>query len=77
MVGATLDQMIMASNELALLPRFSFGKHAKMLITEVPADYLDWITRQAKMDEDVSHAAIAELRRREIDVDKAPPRLAY
>jgi len=62
--GATLEQMMEASNRPALLPRLGFGKHAKTPIAEVPVGYLNWITRQADMDENVRHTVAVELQRR-------------
>lgn len=62
--GATVEQMVEVSSQPALLPRFTFGKHAMKPIAEVESGYLDWIMSQRDMDEDVKHTAFAELQRR-------------
>ena len=52
-----LNGLILCSSRPSLLPRVQFGKHAKKPWAEVPRDYLEWITRQADMDEDVKFTA--------------------
>jgi len=63
MAGATIEHMVEVSNQPALLPKLTFGKHAMKPIEDVPMDYLDWILRQ-DMEEDVLHTAFSELNRR-------------
>jgi hypothetical protein len=62
--GATVEQMVEVSNQPALLPRFTFGKHAMKPIEQIDSGYLDWILCQNDMNEDVRHTAFAELQRR-------------
>lgn len=63
---ATVVQLIAWSGEPALLPRVQFGKHRGEKWETVPADYLQWILRQADMGEDLHHTARhhLELRKR-------------
>lgn len=78
MAGATIEQMVEVSSQPALLPRFTFGKHAMKPIKEVPGDYLDWVLRQ-DMEEDVKHTAFAELQMRrrleQLQSSQAPSRV--
>lgn len=60
----TGKQLVAWSSGPALLPRFTFGKHAMKPIAEVDAGYLDWILKQ-DFDEDVLFTARHELDRRE------------
>lgn len=52
----TVAQMVKISSSPALLPRFGFGKHAGLPLSEVPKDYLVWIVGQ-DFDEDVRFTA--------------------
>jgi len=45
------------STKPVLLKKIRFGKHAGSLFTDVPRDYLRWLTKQASMDRDVVHTA--------------------
>src|SRR5258706_7576403 len=63
MAGATIEHMVGASNQPALLPKLTCGKHAMKPIDDVPMDYLDWMLRQ-DMEGDVLHTAFSELNRR-------------
>jgi exodeoxyribonuclease X len=60
-----LKRLVAWSKEPGLLPKLLFGKHRGMRFSEVPADYLEWITKQTDMDEDVRFTAWKELARRE------------
>lgn len=53
----TVGQMIEISSRPALLPRLTFGKHQGIPIADVPTGYLEWLTKQADMDEDVVYTA--------------------
>jgi exodeoxyribonuclease X len=59
-----LKRLLRWSREPGLLPKVTFGKHAKAKWTDVPADYLEWIGRQKDMEEDVRFTASMELQRR-------------
>lgn len=52
------------SNEPGLLRRLRFGRHKGKPISEVPADYLEWILREPDMNADAKFTADHELRRR-------------
>lgn len=54
---ATFDDLVKWSGEPALLPRVTFGKHRGAAWNDVPRDYLEWILRQADMNEDVKFTA--------------------
>jgi exodeoxyribonuclease X len=54
---ASVEQLIAWSNEPALLTKCGFGKHRGTPWKDIPADYLQWILRQADMDEDVLFTA--------------------
>ena len=49
----TPEQCIEISAVPAILPHFSFGKHAGEPLEEVPADYLRWMLDSGKFDEDI------------------------
>lgn len=54
----TLKQCIEISSQPALLPCFTFGKHAMVPLEDVPVDYLHWILgKRAEFDEDVVYTA--------------------
>jgi exodeoxyribonuclease X len=46
------------------LPTMTFGKHRGAPWTEIPVDYLHWMTRQRDMDADAVYCATEELARR-------------
>lgn len=51
-------RMIEISSRPALLPSFTFGKHAGQPIAEIPRSYLSWILSKGdEFDEDVLHTA--------------------
>ena len=54
---ATVEQMIEWSGQPALLPRLTFGKHRGTPFKDAPRDYLDWLSRQTDMNEDVKFTA--------------------
>lgn len=62
--NASIDDLIRWSAEPALLPTIRFGKHRGTPFSEVPVDYLEWISRQADMGEDVRHTAQHHIDRR-------------
>lgn len=54
----SVEQLMSWSNEPALLPRCSFGKHRGSAWSDVPRDYLRWILEKSDIDdEDVIHTA--------------------
>ena len=56
--NASADDLVSWSNEPALLPKVTFGKHRGSKWTDVPDDYLDWIIFKSNFDdEDVMHTA--------------------
>lgn len=61
---ASLAEMIAWTAEPKLLPVVPMGKHRGQAWSEAPADYLQWMTRQADMDADVVWNARRELARR-------------
>jgi len=56
LLKASVSDLIRWSGEPALLVRCGFGKHRGTAWTDVPSDYLRWVTGQ-QMDEDVLHTA--------------------
>jgi exodeoxyribonuclease X len=56
-----VEQLVQWSSEPKLLPRVPFGKHKGLRWSEVPVDYLQWMTRQADMESDVVWCARQEL----------------
>jgi exodeoxyribonuclease X len=60
----TGKQLVAWSKGPALLPRFTFGKHAMKPIAEVDTGYLEWILKQQDMDEDVRFTADHQLEKR-------------
>lgn len=61
---ASFDELVRWSNQPALLPRITFGKHRGQRFADVPIDYLQWLTRQNDMNEDVIHSARFALKAR-------------
>lgn len=57
----SVEDLIKISSEPALLPKFTFGKHAMKPLSEVPSYYLDWMAKQADMDEDAKATALHHL----------------
>jgi len=48
------QEMVNISNNPVLIPRMPFGKHAGMLFSEVPKDYLEWLSG-TELDEDMAY----------------------
>jgi exodeoxyribonuclease X len=61
---ASVEQMIAWTAEPRCYPTVSFGKHRGARWSDVPGDYLQWMTRQADMEEDAKWCARRELDRR-------------
>lgn len=59
-----LDRLLELSRMPALLPKLTFGKHFGVTYEEAPTGYLEWISREKDMDEDVQYTAGYWLRRR-------------
>jgi DNA polymerase III epsilon subunit-like protein len=55
-------EMIRISNNPVLIPRMPFGKHKGMLFTQVPQDYLQWLSG-TELGEDMEYTVITHLRR--------------
>lgn len=62
--SASVKQMIAWTGEPKLLPTIPMGKHRGAKWPDAPADYLEWMVRQADMDADVKWNAKRELERR-------------
>ena len=63
-----LEQLIKWSNEPSLLPgNINFGKHKGTPWSRVDTGYLEWIVKQADMDEDVRFTSRHWLNRRRAD----------
>lgn len=71
-------QLVAWSRAPALLPRFTFGKHAMKPLAEVDPSYLEWIVKQ-DMEEDVMFTARTWLERheREREAASAPVEAAH
>ena len=61
----TVANLVRWTREPRFLPKCPIGKHKDTPWGEIPADYLQWITRAADMDPDVVHAAKTELQSRQ------------
>lgn len=61
---ASIKELVEWSSLPALLPKIMFGKHRGAKWSEVPADYLTWILKQADMDPDIKYNADLEMKRR-------------
>mgnify|MGYP003645749395 CR=1 FL=1 len=68
-----LDRAERASREPTLLARLRFGRHKGVAITQVPDDYLDWLTREPGMDADAVFTARHHLKLRGIRGARALP----
>jgi len=49
-----VQEMIHISSNPVLIPRMPFGKHKGMLFSEVPRDYLEWLSG-TELDEDIAY----------------------
>ena len=47
-------EMINNSSNPVLMPRMPFGKHKGMLFSEIPQDYLQWLST-TELDEDMAY----------------------
>ena len=52
-----VEDMIAWSSAPSLLPRVTFGKHRGAEWKDIPRDYMEWLCRQADMNEDVKFTA--------------------
>ena len=52
--------MIRISNIPVLIPRMPFGKHKGKLFSEVPQDYLQWLSG-TELDEDMAYTVKTHL----------------
>jgi len=50
-----LEKMMEISAQPTVLKRITFGKHKGKKFEECPADYLQWLSRQDDLDEDLKH----------------------
>jgi exodeoxyribonuclease X len=57
--SASVDDLISWSNQPALLPKVTFGKHRGLKWADVPNDYLNWIVSNGSFDENVMHTVHA------------------
>jgi exodeoxyribonuclease X len=71
----TVAQMIRWTAEPKQLPAIPFGKHRGLKWADLPADYLQWLVRQADMDPDVLWCARQEMAR-QAGGSAAAPQLA-
>jgi len=55
-----INEMIKVSNNPILLPRMPFGKHKGLLFSEVPRDYLEWLSG-TELDEDMAYTVKTNL----------------
>lgn len=59
-----VERLLKISSEPGFLPKLTFGKHYGVKFSEVETSYLDWLVKQADMDEDVLFTANYWLARR-------------
>jgi exodeoxyribonuclease X len=64
METASVDYLVLWTNEPKAFPKLTFGKHRGEKWSDVPADYLQWMSDQQTMDADWRHGAKVELERR-------------
>jgi uncharacterized protein (DUF3820 family) len=55
-----VKEMIRISSNPVLMPRMPFGKHKGMLFSEVPPDYLQWLSG-TELDEDMAYTVKTHL----------------
>jgi exodeoxyribonuclease X len=55
-----IQEMINISNNPVLIPRMPFGKHRDKLFSEVPRDYLEWLSG-TELDEDMAYTVKTHL----------------
>lgn len=61
----SFEQMIAWTREPKRMPAITFGKHKGSVWSDVPVDYLRWMTQQSEMDADAIWYARQEIARRE------------
>jgi exodeoxyribonuclease X len=64
MTQASIDDLVRWTADPVLLPKVPFGKYRDQPWEAVPSDYLQWVLRQADMNEDVVHTARQQLAQR-------------
>lgn len=59
------EELIDISSRPALLPKIPFGKHGGARWSDLPDDYLDWMSRKGGWEEDVAFSLQREIERRQ------------
>lgn len=72
-VGDFLERAERVSGEPALLAKLRFGKHKGVPLSEVPADYLEWLIAEPGMDADAVFSARHHLGARTLRGVRAAP----
>ncbi|HEX2552510.1 MAG TPA: exonuclease domain-containing protein [Microvirga sp.] len=54
---ATVEELITWTDEPALLPRVTFGRHRGCSWSEVPTDYLAWVVERSELGHDIKFTA--------------------
>jgi len=65
--AASFDELVDWTLKPKMMPTIAFGKHRGAKWSDIPSDYLSWMTRQADMDRDAVFCAREELARRSAD----------
>lgn len=60
----SIEELVEISAKPVLMTRFLFGKHAMTPIADVPTDYLEWVLKGERMDEDTIYTARCEIAER-------------
>jgi DNA polymerase III epsilon subunit-like protein len=60
--AAIIDEMIVLTHKPALLRAMPFGKYKDIAFSEIPKDYLEWISRQPDLSEDLSFTLTNQLK---------------
>ncbi len=55
-----VNEMIKITMNPVLIPRMPFGKHNRKLFSEVPRDYLEWLSGK-EVDEDMAYTVKTHL----------------
>ena len=55
LTGAPLDTLFKRAAQPKLIHRMTFGKHKGLLISQVPADYRNWLLGQENLDKDLKY----------------------
>lgn len=61
---ASVEDLIAWTKDPRVMPKITFGKHRGAKWTEVPADYLEWVSFKSELDTDTRWNARRELDRR-------------